>query len=203
MPCRKCCCCCLPGPQGPPGPPGSQGPQGLPGPQGPSGPPGPQGLPGEQGFPGPQGPQGPQGPPGPAGGLSQYAYIYNVNLITIAIEMDIPFSSNGVMTPGITHSPGFPSISVLNPGDYEINYSVSCSEPNQFCVFVNGSPIPESLYGSGAGTQQNNGQVIVTLNANDVITLRNHSSSSAVILANLIGGTQVTVNASIMIKLLS
>ena len=80
---------------------------------------------------------------------------------------------------------------------------MSGTEPNQFALFLNGSPVPGTVYGSGAGTQQNNGQAIFTIAAGDVLTLRNHSSAAAVGLASLIGGTQANVNASIVIKKLN
>jgi hypothetical protein len=53
------------------------------------------------------------------------------------------------------------------------------------------------VYGSGAGTQQNNGQVIVELGEKDSITLVNVSGDKAVELASKIGGDKVNVNASI------
>jgi hypothetical protein len=80
---------------------------------------------------------------------------------------------------------------------------VSGTESNQFAIFRNGAQVPGTVYGSGAGTQQNNGQVIFTIAAGDVLTLRNHSSAAAVGLATLVGGTQANVNASIVIKKLN
>ena len=59
--------------------------------------------------------------------------------------------------------------------------------------------LEQSVYGSGAGTQQNNGQVIVELGEKDSITLVNVSGDKAVGLASKIGGDKVNVNASITI----
>ena len=41
---------------------------------------------------------------GPAGtnGLSQYAYVYNLAAQIVAIDADVTFDTNGVMTSGIT-----------------------------------------------------------------------------------------------------
>lgn len=136
-------------------------------------------------------------------GLCQYGYIYNLTPQTVAIEADVLFDTNGIMSPGITHTPGASQISVTNPGVYEVTFSVSGTEPNQFGLFINGLPVAGTIYGSGAGTQQNNGQAIISMAANDVLTLRNHSSAAAVGLASLIGGTQANVNASIIIKMLN
>uniref|UniRef100_UPI0038B334A3 BclA C-terminal domain-containing protein n=1 Tax=Aquibacillus kalidii TaxID=2762597 RepID=UPI0038B334A3 len=182
------------GPIGPTGPTGDTGPIGPTGPTGDTGPIGPTG---------PTGDTGPIGPTGPAGGLSQYAYIYNLGAQVVPIEADVIFGSNGIITPGITHTPGTSQILVTTPGDYEVTFSVSGVQPNQFSLFLNGSPVTETVYGSGAGTQQNNGQAIIAVSAGDVLTLRNHSSSAAVTLQTSAGGTQTNVNASIVLKKLN
>ncbi len=209
----------IPGPTGPQGSQGIQGIQGNPGPIGPIGPTGItgatgiQGIQGIQGNPGLIGPIGPTGPtglqgiqgiPGPTGltvsGLSQYAYIFNTAAQVVALEAPILFNSNGLMTPGFTHTPGTSQIMVINAGDYKISFSVSGVEPNQFTLFLNGAPVTNAVYGSGAGTQHNNGQTILSLAAGDVLTLHNHTSAAAVTLQTLAGGTQTNVNASIVIE---
>ncbi len=133
-------------------------------------------------------------------GLSQYGYIYNFAAQVVAVEAHILFDSTGVTTAEIIHTPGTPITIVTTAGDYEVTFTVSGVEPNQFTLFLNGSPIPFTVYGSGAGTQQNNGQAIITLAAGDSLTLVNHTSAAAVTLQTLAGGTQVNVNASLVIK---
>jgi hypothetical protein len=129
--------------------------------------------------------------------------VYNLGAQVVPIEADVSFDTNGFLTPGITHAPGTTTISVTNAGVYEVNFSVSGVEPSQFALFVNGAQVPGTVYGSGAGTQQNTGQAIFSLSSGDVLTLRNHSSAAAVTLQTLAGGTQANVNASIVIKQLS
>ena len=197
----------LPGATGSTGTAGSQGPQGVPGATGSgspgaagsSGATGPQGTTGADGAVGPTGSAGPAGPSG-SGGLSQYAYVYNLAAETVAVEADVTFDSNGVLTSGITHAPGNAGIAVVNAGNYEVTFSVSGTEPSQMALFDNGALIPGTIYASGAGTQQNNGQAIVTLAAGDVLTVRNHTSAAAVGLATPIGGTAGSTNASIVIE---
>ena len=111
----------------------------------------------------------------------------------------MPFDSNGILF-GITHTPGLAAIQVANSGTYSVSFSISGTESNQFGLFVNGVLAPGSIYGSGAGTQQNNGQIILTLSGGDSLTLVNYSSAAAVGLASLIGGTQANVNASVSIQ---
>ena len=121
----------------------------------------------------------------------------------VPIDADVIFDSNGITTTGITHAPGTTQIQITNPGDYEVTFSVSGVEPNQFALFLNGVQIVGTVYGSGAGTQQNTGQAIIAVSAGDVLTLRNRSSAAAVTLQTLAGGTQTNVNASIVIKKLN
>ena len=196
------------GPAGPTGPTGASsttpGPTGSTGPAGPAGPAGSTGPSGaDSTVAGPAGATGATGPTGPAGGLAEYAYVYNVAGETVPLETAVSFDSNGAMTPGITHPAGAAGITVLNAGAYKVTFSVSASEPNQMSLFVNGVVVPGTTYGSGAGTQQNTGQAILTLAAGAVVTVVNHSSAAAVGLAALIGGTQATANASVTIEKLA
>lgn len=185
-----------PGPQGPVGPQGNTGPQGATGSQGV---PGPQGAQGVQGNPGPPGSTGATGAQGPAGGFIEYAYIYNLGAQVIPIEADIPFDTNGPLTSGITHTPSSSITTLVSAGTYMTTFSVSGVEPNQFTLYLNGLPLAGTTYGSGAGTQQNTGQCIFTAPSGSALTLRNHSSAAAVTLQTLAGGTQVNVNASLLI----
>jgi hypothetical protein len=181
---------------------GSTGAQGVAGAQGAAGPPGPTGA---TGATGPTGSTGSTGPAGATGtnGLAEYGYVYNTAAGVIAIEADIPYNSNGVLTPGITHAPGNAGIAFVSAGTYKITFSVSGVEPSQFAVFVNGALATGSIYGSGAGTQETTGQVILVLGAGDVITIRNHSSAAAVTLQTLAGGTQTNTNSSVSIEKLA
>jgi hypothetical protein len=187
------------------GTPGATGTTGPAGPTGPAGATGPAGTNGAAGGAGPAGATGPIGATGAAGangtnGLSQYAYVYNLAGTTVAIEASVPFDTNGVMTPDITHAPGDTDVKLIDAGTYDVRFSVSGNEPSQFALFLDGAPVPGTVYGSGAGTQQNTGQVILTVAANDVISVRNHSSAAAVTLQTLAGGTQTNVNASLLIE---
>jgi hypothetical protein len=120
----------------------------------------------------------------------------------VPLETAVTFSDNGIGTAGITHALGSSSITLVNAGDYKVTFSVSGTEPNQFALFINGVVVAESVYGSGAGTQQNTGQAILAIQANDVLTLVNHTSAAAVTLAAAppIGGTVAAVNASVLIQ---
>ena len=132
--------------------------------------------------------------------MKQHAYIFNTAGQAVALEADVLFDSNGVLTSGFAHTPGTASVTVNEGGVYDIEFSVSAVEPNQFALFVDGLQVIGSLHGSGAGTQQNTGHALVTLPANGVLTLRNHTSAAGVTLQTLAGGTQPNVNASLLIR---
>ena len=119
------------------------------------------------------------------------------------LEADVTFDTNGVLTPGIAHALGVAGITLVTAGTYEATFSVSGTEPSQMALFVNGILVPGTVYGSGAGTQQNTGQAIFVAPAGAVLTVRNHTSSAAVGLATPIGGTQASVNASVVIEKLA
>ena len=143
------------------------------------------------------------GATGAAGGLSEYAYIYNLEAETVAIEADVTFDTNGVIVGTITHATGTNSIEIGTAGDYAIWFNIAGVEPNQFAITQNGAIVAGSIYGSGAGTQPSSGMVIITASAGDILTVRNHSSAAAVTLQTLAGGTQTNSNASIVIEKLN
>ena len=193
------------GTRGPRGFTGKTGARGARGATGATGPQGLQGIKGDVGAAGPAGAVGPIGATGATGtnGLAEYAYIYNLGAQSVAIEADISFDTNGVRTTGITHTPGTAGINIVNAGIYKIGFSVSGVEPSQMAVYDNGALVAGTIYGSGAGTQQNTGQAIITVAAGDVLTIRNHSSAAAVTLQTLAGGTQTNANASVTIEKLA
>lgn len=154
---------------------------------------------------GPQGPVGPVGVAGAAGtsgGILEYGYFYNLNAQNVAILAPVLLDTNGLQTAGFTHTPGTSRIYVVAAGTYFVDFSVSGTEPNQFGIYINGSltPVPGSVYGSGDGSQQNNGQVIFTMIAGQYFELRNaNTAAPAVGLATPIGGTVANVNASVSV----
>jgi hypothetical protein len=191
-----------PVPEGEAGAAGATGEAGATGPGGAEGEPGPEGPPGADGAEGQTGSQGPVGATGPAGsnGLAEYAYLYNVGGQTVPVEGDVNFDSNGVTTAGIKHLLGGAGVEITAAGTYEVNFSVSATEPSQFAIFLDGSVVSGSVYGSGAGTQQNTGQAIVIVPSGGVLTIRNHSSAAAVGLALVIGGSAQSSNATLLIE---
>jgi len=118
----------------------------------------------------------------------------------VPLNQDVIFDHNGVTTAGIIHAPNTAGILIVNAGDYKVDFSTSGVQESQFALFLDGSPVGGTTYGSGAGTQQNTGQAIITIGAGGVLSLNNHTSSAAVGLQTLAGGTQTNTNASVTIE---
>lgn len=200
------------GAQGEPGPAGPMGLQGVPGPQGPQGP---------QGNPGPQGPMGAQGIPGPPGppGVGEIAFLCSMTEQIImpapapgaaggAVSFDNATSNTGAVT--------FTAPSIINinqDGLYHISWEVFPTQGNTaFGLFFDPDgvgPLPASLvlcsnYGSSAGNQPYQGQVVAQLTAGGILSLHRIDPTGQVAnLQNSISGGGVetpTVSASIVIQ---
>lgn len=206
----------LAGPTGPRGPAGPRGPRGALGAQGPTGPKGATGATGATGTTGPTGSTGATGPTGatgatgatgPTGAFSpEFGYFYNTGIQNVPLESDVIFDTNGPKTAGIIHTANTAQITVSHHGSYRIEFFAFPEEAGtQFSLFLNNTAlILGSTYGNTNEFSQNNGSVIITLNAGNTITLRNHSSTAgSVTLPALIGGTETSVNAAITITQLS
>lgn len=130
------------------------------------------------------------------------AYVFSQTTArTIAVNADTVFDGDVLSTPSIVHSSASPAVTVANAGVYRIAYTVSGSEPNQFALFANGVPLLGTVYGSGAGSQQNRGSAIVVLPSSvTVVTLRNYASPAAVTLATPVGGATANVMVSLVVE---
>lgn len=147
-----------------------------------------------------------------SGAITQIKFAYFWQLVSDVLAT-IPANDGKVLfkTPSpnntaiITTIPssGDITIGVGGGGVYKISYSVSGVEPNAFAIFVNGVKSSGSVYGSGAGTQQNGGLSVITLIDGDVVSLRTDNCPAAITLA--LAGTTDTdqVIASIVFEKMS
>lgn len=122
---------------------------------------------------------------------------------TVEIEDDILFSNNGIIVGSITHTASTSEIKLGSAGNYAIWFFINGTQPNQYTLFQNDAAVDGSLYGAGSGNHGNSGMVIITAAAGDILTLRNHTSSSATKLQTSAGGKLTNVSASILIEKIS
>jgi hypothetical protein len=84
-------------------------------------------------------------------------------------------------------------------GTYEVTFFVTVDRTNTFALALNGSPLASGVYGSGIGGQCAPGQVVISANAGDLLTVQN-VSGVIIPLPAMVGGTQSSTNASICIR---
>lgn len=217
----RCCVrnvlCCPPGatgatgatgPTGPTGPAG--GPTGPTGATGPTGPTGPTGATGATGATGPTGPTGPTGATGSDGtdgenGLAAYGGLSNTTTPAAALQANAVSTvqiqlPDGMSSNNVSYTPAN-SLTVINPGDYEINFWVDlvdvCARMVTIAIRRNGVNIPNATITRNIRSGMNtvfSGSIILPLAAGDVIdmtlTLSSEDSNNFV----------NDVNASLTIK---
>jgi hypothetical protein len=182
-----------------------QGPQGPPGSTGPQGPEGPMGVSGIDGIgsEGPAGPAGPAGPQGPAGGLANYIYLTHTGAASVGVSSAIPFSviemTVGDLTVG---GVGSSSVVIATAGVYRVSFGVTAGEASQVDVAVRSgsNTTVEQIFGNAAAGQ-NNGSLILVVNAGDIVSLRVAAGEEgSLTLPALTGGTGTNVNAWMMVE---
>lgn len=201
---------CAAGPVGPRGATGAQGPVGKTGPSGSAGADGTSGTTATNGVRGATGPAGASGAPGApgatgtAGGAGsadapQYAYVYNLLFETINSHENVVFSDNGDISSGIVHVPGTADVVVNVAGEYEVSFTVSAVEPNQFGISRNHSLVAGTLFGTATGGVPNTGSAILSLAAGDVVTIQNDEATSSYDLTPFAGGGLENADATLAI----
>ena len=154
---------------------GATGAQGLVGPTG------PQGI---QGLTGPTGATVATGATGPAGesvaGLSAYGGKYNATQQTISLTASTPVNvelPTSMPSADVTYAPAN-SITIVEPGDYEINYLTNLTSTNsgtvELAVRNNSNNIASATLTNRFSDGENaiySGSTIVTLATGDVIDM--------------------------------
>jgi hypothetical protein len=132
-------------------------------------------------------------------GTSAYGYVYQLATLadaTVVGGADIPFSNTGPAN-NVTHVPGTTTIVISNTGQYEVNYQVSITAGigSALAIAVNGVVDASTVVNTLVATGIVSGKAIITLNAGDVITLRNNSLVALTLgLAPAVSG-QLTIRA--------
>jgi len=194
------------GPTGPTSARGATGPIGANG----TGTVGPTGPIGANGLIGPTGTNGPTGPIGSTGNNS-FAFVYNTTSRVLVggggvVGNIVEFDTLGAITPGFNFVNAQQLITVDFTGTYLVEFTVLVPSAAQFSLLLGGSALifPQSVYGSSVpdGVSTIFGQAIITLNANEGVSLLNTSNGSITLPTN-VGGSEVTINASLIIQRLN
>jgi hypothetical protein len=97
---------------------------------------------------------------------------------TVVGGADVPFSTNGPLVGGITHTAATTTITVANAANYSISYNVSITAGigSAIAIAVNGTVDAGTNITALVAVGELSGETILTLAAGDVITLRNNSA---------------------------
>jgi hypothetical protein len=169
-----------PGAQGPPGDQGIQGPQGITGPKGDTGPQGDKGATGATGIKGETGAKGETGLEGEAGPIDSqldHGYFYYQQAVDDVLRIDpgekVPFNTNGPYSPltfaHSTISPAWGDILVLQSGTYRIDFIAWGQQSLELTYYVNNNAT--NFMFSTNNNRQLQGQILINLNAGDVVNL--------------------------------
>jgi hypothetical protein len=189
------------------------------GPQGPAGAIGPQGAQGTQGPQGPEGVQGPQGPQGPCcPSILAFANVYNNSSQLTGAFGDatdvVLFDSNNAVSAhfDLTSMSTTGEIRFLRSGIYSIEFTIEGLLDNfafpvpiwTFGLFLDNILIPGSIFGSFSLSPDiimthAGGEVIIQVNAGQVLTLRNTSIEAVNIVGSPLGSALPTTPASVNI----
>ena len=135
-------------------------------------------------------------------GFNNHGSFYTKLTQTIALEADYLWDNYQNVNGFIWNPSGSNAaeIKVLNDGVYKIAFLANTSTPAQACITVNGVPLDYTIAGINKGAAEFSIRAILLLNANDVITIRNHSSSvGSTVITALSGGTDPSNSAILTI----
>ncbi len=217
---RECECCCIQGPQGVPGLMGPQGAQGVPGVQGAMG---AQGIQGVQGLQGPAGkdcecPEKPCDCPQEPyanvyASVAQVVAPYNAGAVSDQVLFDKQNAVSAVDF-DLTQMGTTGDIKFLKHGIYHIQWQLQARivppvpdpVPSwSFGFWLNGVLVPGSIYSGftqapGDDACHSTGDIIIEVQANDLLRLRNTSVSAVNLNPNVTGSVFPITIASVNIE---
>jgi hypothetical protein len=132
-------------------------------------------------------------------GSDAYIYASNNVLQSIPQSGQVNFTNNGLKY-NVDHIRFDSPFCVRESGIYILFAIISVEQSSQFSLFINGQQQEISTTGNNAGAGQTVTRLMYALNKNDTIVIRNFSSSSPNLVANLnIGGIQVGNNNTFLL----
>ena len=135
---------------------------------------------------------------------AEYGYVFNDGLQTVAAAAGVRFSTNGVLSAGVTHTAGGNAVVLADAGTYAVWFTVMGTAANQFILYLNDTSVPGTFYGTETGAAGSavrtltTGFAIVTAPAGSTLALVN-STGATVTLATGVGGGGPHVHASMMV----
>ena len=180
---------------------GATGAAGTPGAGGATGAAGPTGADGATGAAGATGATGATGPIGPAQFAEFFALAPPDNAAPVSIGGAVDFPQDGPEDGNIARL-SQDAFVLPDIGVYRVSFVVPVSEAGQLQLTLDGTPLAYTLVGRATGTSQISGDALVqTTTANAVIQVVNFTSSSALTITPLAGGTAPVASTLIVEQL--
>lgn len=82
---------------------------------------------------------------------AEYGYVFNDGLQTVAAAAGVRFSTNGVLSAGVTHTAGGNAVVLADAGTYAVWFTVMGTAANQFILYLNDTSVPGTFYGTETG----------------------------------------------------
>jgi hypothetical protein len=191
----------LAGATGATGAPGTAGAAGATGATGTAGLDGATGATGATGDLGPTGATGATGPIGPAQLAEFFALAPPDNAATVAVGDAVDFPQDGPQDGSIVRL-SQDAFNLADIGLYRVAFSVPVTEDGQLELTLNGTPLAYTVTGRATGTSPITGESFVqTTSINSVIQVVNESSSTALTITPLAGGTAPVASTLIIEQL--
>jgi len=133
-------------------------------------------------------------------GFNVHGSFYTTIVQNIATEADIVFDSSSNVN-GLSWSSSSPTeVKILEDGVYKLFFLLTTNTAAQFSLAVNGVPIDYTIQGTNKGAGQLSSRTILKLNMNDIVTVKNHTSSNGSITTSAYaGGKHKTISSMLTI----
>jgi hypothetical protein len=135
-------------------------------------------------------------------GFNIHGSFYTTLSQSLVAEQDVSLL-DGYLANGIVWNPTSVNpeqIKITEDGVYKLFFVLNNNVPCQFCFCVNGVPVDTTIQGTNKGADQLTIRTILELKANDIVTVRNHTSNSPTVTTNEnAGGVQASVSVVLTI----
>jgi hypothetical protein len=132
-------------------------------------------------------------------GIDAYGSFYSTNTQIVPIDNSIIFDYNQNVL-NMTHTKGTGDVKILKDGIYYFCVILETSQSCQFTLFVNGVQENSTTTGINKGASVLQMRQMIELKTNDIVSIRNHvSSSGAVTITQGSGGSLLGVNTQLIL----
>jgi hypothetical protein len=132
-------------------------------------------------------------------GASTYGSFFSNTVQTVAVNSPVLYDTSQNVQ-NINFVPGTGDVQVKEAGLYSFSYMVNTTQACQFTFFVNGVSIPSTATGINKGANLLQMRQTIELNENDVVSIRNYTSSAGTITISIgAGGVLPGVNSILLL----